>query len=160
MNLTERLSVCTGSNCWGFWLRVFPPVYSRNIWSRLAVIVGFAATTVCSVRSERGNSVEKEMLRNFLEIPRMHYAPATINGTNCHSSASSMNATSVRRFVAVLQFNTTSVSCPQPTGKRYAIYTPSIFGLNSDTAYSQSASRGLKFSLPLRLQWLSQQQVF
>lgn len=54
MNLTERLSVCIRSNCQGFWLRVFTPVYSRNIWSELAVIVGFAETTVCSARREKG----------------------------------------------------------------------------------------------------------
>lgn len=59
MNLTERCSVCKRSNCDGFWWRVFTPEYSRNIWCELVVIVGFRETTVCLVRGERGDSMEK-----------------------------------------------------------------------------------------------------
>lgn len=58
-NLTERCSVCISSNSDGFWWRVFTPEYSRNIWCELVVIVGFRETTVCLVRGERGDSMEK-----------------------------------------------------------------------------------------------------
>lgn len=72
MNLTERRSVCIRSNCDGFWWRVFTPEYSRNIWCELAVIVGFRETTVCLVRGEWGDSMEKRCSKGsekFLRLP-------------------------------------------------------------------------------------------
>lgn len=71
MNLTERHNVCIRSNCDGFWWRVFTREYSRNIWCKLVVIVGFRETTVCLVRGEWGISVEKRCTEKFSDWPTM-----------------------------------------------------------------------------------------
>lgn len=66
MNLTERHSVCTGSNCDGFWCGgLHFSEYSRNIWCELVLIVGFRGTTVCLVRGEQGGFDGKEMFKRF-----------------------------------------------------------------------------------------------
>lgn len=66
MKLAEMHCVRTASN--NFWWRVFTPSYSRNIWCELLMIVGFRGTTVCLVRGERRNLVEKRCSKSFLEI--------------------------------------------------------------------------------------------
>lgn len=78
MTITERLfeKFCIRSDCDGFWWRVFTPEYSRNIWCELAVIVGFRETTVCLVRGEWGDSMEKRCSKGskkFSDCPSMSH---------------------------------------------------------------------------------------
>lgn len=66
MNLQESCSVCRRNNHNGFWWRVFTPEYSRNIWCKLAVIVGFRQTTVCLVKGEQRPLKQEMFKRRFL----------------------------------------------------------------------------------------------
>lgn len=76
MKRAETGGVCAGSDCSDFWWRVFTPQYSRNIWCELLMIVGFRGTTVCSVRRERRNLVEKPCPKRSRRVGDFDVSPS------------------------------------------------------------------------------------